>query len=319
MRKSNKNLILRSVNQKQKRNALYEFGDLLKSETKERDWQNFFDNNPFVLTESLSLKLDGLYRQVPLISGTPDYVFCRNTGNTLTGDYGVIELKRPDHSIIGAYSSKIIAPSSKLSIATQEVTQHLNAIHKGGFVKINDFFLAGNRQYAFIIIGLTSEILNKCKNEILELQFQKFLPCGFHLYTYDELFRLFSSNVQPIIQVLYANSQNRTLAVDDKEEFRQYLMNVDWEKMTLYLRLYAKSKIDKIYWKDGVLPKGIEVDDLVMDSIASIFDGSRKWDINKKPNLQNHLKTIINSKISNLYSSLEYKTTNRQKASEEEI
>ena len=88
-----------------RRRVLLEFDDLLKSPTAEKAWQQFFDTYPNLLADSLSLQLTGICSQVRLLAGTPDYVFHRSLGGT-TGDYGVIELKRPNDSILGTYSVK---------------------------------------------------------------------------------------------------------------------------------------------------------------------------------------------------------------------
>jgi len=163
----------------------------------------FFNENPFIFSDTLSIKLDGLYSQVPLVSGVPDYVFFRNTRLNRSGDYGVIELKRPNQSILGTYSSKIIVPSTSLRVAQQQASQYLDSIQRGQFLNSDDFFVAGNRKHAFIILGQSSEITQKCQSELHRLQFQNILPAGFHLYTYDELLELFAATVPPTIQVLF--------------------------------------------------------------------------------------------------------------------
>lgn len=191
------------VSIEKRRRALSGFRDLLESQTKECDWQNFFNENPFIFSDTLSIKLDGLYSQVPLVSGVPDYVFVRNTRPNYSGDYGVIELKRPSQSILGTYSSKIIVPSTSLRVAQQQASQYLDSIHRGQFLNSDDFFVAGNRKHAFIILGQSSEVTQKCQSELHRLQFQNMLPTGFHLYTYDELLELFAATVPPTIQVLF--------------------------------------------------------------------------------------------------------------------
>lgn len=189
----------------EKRQALSKFNDLLNSDTKEKDWQLFFDENPFILTETLPLKFDCLFRQVPLISGIPDYVFYRKTGTSVTGDYGIIELKCPKQSIIGSYSSKIIIPSTHVRTAQQQATLYLESLRRGEFINSEDFFVAGNRRYAFILIGNSEEVTRKCKSEILLHQFRSLLPQGFLLFTYDEVFKSFSSSMPPVVQVLFTS------------------------------------------------------------------------------------------------------------------
>ena len=66
---------IKKVDIKRRKRALTNFRDLLDSNTRESDWQCLFDENPFIFSDTLSVKFDGLFSQVPLVSGIPDYVF----------------------------------------------------------------------------------------------------------------------------------------------------------------------------------------------------------------------------------------------------
>lgn len=204
-------LILRPPSLSERRRALKIFAEMLNEKPKEIEWQQFFDDNPFVLTETLPLKFDAIFSQVPLLAGTPDYLFYRKTSSGITGDFGVVELKRPDQSIVGTYSSKIITPSRHVRAAQQQVTQYLESVSAGRFINSEDFFIAGNRRHAFIIIGTASEVTLKCHDEVLRGQFKNLMPAGFHLYTYDEIFALFRASVVPNLQVLFASPYSTTI------------------------------------------------------------------------------------------------------------
>ena len=196
-------IVLTKVDDSRRRRALNLFGDLLAASTHESDWQSFFNENPFVLTDTLGLNIAGLYSELPLLSGRPDYTFYCRYGHR-TSDYGVIELKRPSHTIVGNYSTRHIIPSKNLKIAEIEARNHLDAIDKGDFLDESDYFVAGNRRHAFIIIGHSEEITEKCKSEIFLRQFNKILPPGFHLYTYDEVLQLFASRLSPKVFIAFA-------------------------------------------------------------------------------------------------------------------
>lgn len=210
-----KNLLENDFTSRARKESLREFELLLNKKTLEKDWQLFFEQNPYVLSQTLPVNLVGLYQQMPLSSGRPDFVFRSQLDKYSRGDYGVIELKRPDSNILGIYSSKIIAPSRNLSIAKQETELHLKAIENGTFVNPEDYFIIGNRRYAFIIIGRDSEIVKKCKNDIYFQQFKNILPMGFYIYTYDEIFKLYAKKISPLIQIL---------SVDPKEDDSKYIL-----------------------------------------------------------------------------------------------
>ena len=194
-------------NDRQRVQARTEFADLLRSNTAERDWQRFFDTNPFVLSETLPIHYDALYTQVPLLTGVPDYVFHTAGRVPGTGDFGVIEIKKPNDAIIGTYSSKVLVPSRTLAVAHQQTKQYLRAIGEGHFINPADFFVAGNRRHAFIIIGLSKEIRRKCGNAQLLGLFRDLLPVGFHLYTYDEICDAFTERVGRPFTVLVARPE----------------------------------------------------------------------------------------------------------------
>ncbi len=218
MRRDNSRIITIPPSKQQRVLARSQFADLLNSETTEHDWQRFFNENPFVFAESLPIHYDALYKHVPLLAGTPDYVFNTKSRTPGVGSWGVIELKRPDDAIIGSYSSKILMPSRKLVAAHQQTKQYLRAIEQGLFCNPHDFFVAGNRKHAFIIIGLSTEIRKKCNSEELRTTFRDFLPMGVHIFTYDEMCETFSERVGCPIVVLVARPQKVSVLMVSEDE-----------------------------------------------------------------------------------------------------
>ncbi|WP_461788672.1 sigma-70 RNA polymerase sigma factor region 4 domain-containing protein [Pedobacter sp.] len=70
----------------------------------------------------------------------------------------------------------------------------------------------------------------------------------------------------------------------------------DWDdviiKLTAYVVQYCK-------WKKYYLPKGLEAEDIALSAIEKIYTGERSWDMEKEPDLQNHLQSVTNSIIIN--------------------
>lgn len=70
----------------------------------------------------------------------------------------------------------------------------------------------------------------------------------------------------------------------------------DWNdviiKLTAYVVQYSK-------WKQYRLPKGLEAEDIALSAIEKIYTGERAWDLEKEPDLQNHLQSVTNSIIIN--------------------
>lgn len=88
-----------------------------------------------------------------------------------------------------------------------------------------------------------------------------------------------------------------------------------WEKLNsqnwneIMGRLYAHS-ISRINWfglKSQVRVQGKESKDFANEAVTLLFEGTRKWDYYKEPNLVNFLKGVINSLIYNMVKSKERK------------
>lgn len=191
------------------REAIEQFDRLLRAQSTEIGFQKLFEKFPYILTETLPIRYDALYSQLRLKSGRPDFVFVRNGQTSTTGDYGVIELKRPSDSIICRYAAQI-KPSGKLVSATTQVKSYLDDLEHGQFLSKKDFFVVGNRQHAFIIIGDSSQLVEQCKNEIQRNKLHQLLPENFHLFTYDEIFSRFSLENPPTLRMLRLNKPSRS-------------------------------------------------------------------------------------------------------------
>lgn len=82
---------------------------------------------------------------------------------------------------------------------------------------------------------------------------------------------------------------------------------------------YAQRKIYRIRWRyeTDTLPKGQTAADIALEAIKDIFDGNRKWNLSKNPDLYTYLTSIVDSKISHLYELKEHKLTKSMPITEE--
>ena len=178
------------------------FEDLLHSrDTKEDEWQVLFTKNPFILMDSLPVRLSSIYPHLDLDSGEPDFAFFEHSGPCSVGYYGVVELKRPTDKILRVYSTKHILPSAKLAQARSQVEHYLDDISRSP-VLWNQFALTlAHAKYAFIIIGRTDDIVSKCLTETYQLQYRNLLPPGIEIVPYDSLFERFRRTVPKVVVV----------------------------------------------------------------------------------------------------------------------
>lgn len=84
------------------------------------------------------------------------------------------------------------------------------------------------------------------------------------------------------------------------------LASVDLKKIAVQLLAFARRRASMRGFRlvgDGGLADGKTVADVVQDSIVSLYDGSRHWDPARQPDLLEHLKSVVNSKLDHLASS----------------
>ena len=82
-----------------------------------------------------------------------------------------------------------------------------------------------------------------------------------------------------------------------------------WDGIILKLTNYAIFKTNRLYWKYRTLPQGLTPEDMVMEAINKMFEGKRKWNPSKNPDLYSYLKSVVDSDISHIYETKEYGLT----------
>jgi hypothetical protein len=90
-----------------------------------------------------------------------------------------------------------------------------------------------------------------------------------------------------------------------KKETLDQLRSQDWED--IIPKLYSHT-IYRMKWfglTSELRLKGHEFKDLAHEAITLVFEGKRKWNLSKNPDLLEYLKNVINSLIWNLMASKE--------------
>lgn len=178
--------------------AREKFIELLKRNTKESEWQKFFSEHPYVLSESLPLRLEpeDLRPQGRPGKSEPDFIFYPKK-EQFQLIYGVIELKRPDTPILRTPRKNILRLSSDAQTALAQAQLYANDLNRQIFYNNYDMIALGNELHAFLILGISSEISKKVTDEILRNQYKELMPSGFRLIPYDVLFKIFESRIPP--------------------------------------------------------------------------------------------------------------------------
>jgi hypothetical protein len=83
----------------------------------------------------------------------------------------------------------------------------------------------------------------------------------------------------------------------------------DWNDIIIKLTYHALMRTRRYLWKSGTakdLPGGVTPADIASGAIVKVWNGKRKWDPDKYPDLLTHLKWVVDSEIGHLYSSTEH-------------
>jgi hypothetical protein len=99
------------------------------------------------------------------------------------------------------------------------------------------------------------------------------------------------------------------------------LNQADWKRIQLKLLEYACFKIGRLKWRtgQGILPKGIAPEDIVVGAIQKTYEGAtthetgpgiRRWNPDTAPDLLDYLKAVVDSDVNHLVSSEEHRLTN---------
>lgn len=89
---------------------------------------------------------------------------------------------------------------------------------------------------------------------------------------------------------------------------RALLEQHPWDQTVKQLLYYTLGRIRGRTWRgmrDGAMPGGREVEDIVSQAIEDVLSGQRAWDPTQHPDLFVHLQGIVDSRLSHLGASAE--------------
>lgn len=90
------------------------------------------------------------------------------------------------------------------------------------------------------------------------------------------------------------------------KKVRDILEASDWKDISLRLTYFAVGRSKYYGWKSGasVFIGGKSPEDFACEAIEKVWNGNRKWDPEKYPNLLAHLQWIVKSDMNHHYESL---------------
>ncbi len=197
------------ANQRDDGAALRHFERLLAKHSSEVEFQRLFARYPRILSLSLPLRLQPT-NLMPLARpgrSEPDFLISPDERGAF--GWGVIELKRPDQRIFSLRARKgLIVLSRTAAIAVAQTQQYLRGVssleqpHGAAIESLQHSLVVGNSRYAFVIMGLSDEVLQATATDVLHQQIEGLLPANCQIIPYDVLCAWFRSSVPPEVFVL---------------------------------------------------------------------------------------------------------------------
>lgn len=83
-----------------------------------------------------------------------------------------------------------------------------------------------------------------------------------------------------------------------------------WDGITTRLLKFASYRTKRLTWygkTGGAMPNATQIQDLVQEAIMDTLSGERAWNPNTDPDLENFLRSTLNSKINHFVNSLDHK------------
>jgi len=181
----------------------------------EIEWQRLFTKCPFILTDCLSLGIEP-WQLIPCKPGRAeaDFYFFPEAQDPFS-PYGVIEIKRPGTRILKEPRKGVICLASDTYTAVAQAEKYALELEAEIARESSHQIFFGTACHMFVISGLTSEITEKVITALHLAQFNRHIPPGLRLVTYDELFDLLASRVPPRMYIAVPSYPGRAAIPPD--------------------------------------------------------------------------------------------------------
>lgn len=194
-----------------------EFMELINIEAPEPSFQELFSRCPYIISESLPVRISPI-DIVPM--GTPgksepDFIFYPRS-NVSIGEYGIIEIKRPDSKIATITRKNIATLSRDAETAISQCQYYLHNMDFRSLVNPKDSIFLGTKGYIFVIMGLSKQIYKALFDDLMRKQIERRIPANCQLLPYDTVLNNFSKRIGAKIHVFVpALQKNYKIAIMD--------------------------------------------------------------------------------------------------------
>src|SRR4051812_17734462 len=135
---------------------------LLATSASESEFQALFSACPYVLSQSLPLRLSPSDYQ-PLArpgKSDPDFIFYPRAPGPVHS-FGVIELKRPDTTLLTVPRRNVVLLSRDAATAVAQAQRYCRELEARLATWLTSNMIIGSNSYTFVIAGMSDELVRK--------------------------------------------------------------------------------------------------------------------------------------------------------------
>jgi hypothetical protein len=194
-----------------------EFIELINTGAPERSFQELFSRCPYIISESLPVRISPI-DIVPM--GTPgksepDFIFYPRSSDSI-GEFGVIEIKRPDSKIATITRKNIATLSRDAETAISQCQHFLHNMDLRTIANPKDSIILGDKGHIFVIMGLGEHIYKSLLDDLRRQQLERRIPANCRLLPYDTVLNNFSKRIGAKIHVFVpALQKSHRIAIMD--------------------------------------------------------------------------------------------------------
>lgn len=305
--------ILAKPSRSELRDAREELSRLIQGRAKEHNFQDLFSRCPYLLSESLPLRLRPTEIR-PLArpgKSDPDFIIVPRSGQL--DSIGVIELKRPSTTLITKPRKEIALLSRDVATAIAQGQEYCKKLRAELAQQFSRGLAITSNEYIFIIAGLTDEVIRKLDSFALYECLRTQLNGNCQVIPYDELLKRFDAAVPPMIFSLspflieHLRDLETIIEVADENVRRRQAINEEnfdfWSSLEdrwragNYIGSTVPRIIDRSWWcisGTNILatesPAHIEFPNYIEALVAAFRSSLKYQDLLQK--IQNHSYTV---------------------------
>lgn len=192
------------------RRARDEFVHLIESSAPERSFQELFSRYPYIISEALPVRVspfDIVTMGTPGKS-EPDFIFYPRSTDSV-GEFGVIEIKRPDSIIATMTRKNIVTLSRDAETAISQCQHFLHTLDLNALAKPKASLMLGVKGHIFVIMGLSDQLYKILLDDLMMQQLERRIPANCRLLPYDTILENFTRKTAGRVHLVVPGLEKR--------------------------------------------------------------------------------------------------------------